>query len=551
MDRKSKLMENLDQENSSENAEALLKVCAELKRALSRLSYVGMGLNNELDSHLAKLRKIIKKEGELEEIKAVIDVISKLLRTLDDDSENKEVAAANQQLDLLSQLLNSQLPKELKKDLKQVQKKSKNTDAENVLRSIAEVIRSYVSQLETDLTQDKRSLPVRKQKGFFASLFSKEKSPGLTKDKSVSINTVESNRQTPESTSYLPQKVRDSLQLLIDQLSGMDGYSEIAGRLNHAIEKIDQIEQLSSILEMITSAFIEVSDQEHVQFEKFLKTLNARIVRVNNFINQTLKFSQNGNADSKQLNLDLSNNISNIKDSLTNSETLNEAKTAVFVHMDSITNQINQYCIKQENNSEELVSQMERLSEQLRATEDEATRLKDDLAEQRVRAQTDPLTNLPNRYSYNERLTQEYNRWRRYRNSLTLVITDIDYFKKINDQHGHDFGDQVLKNIAEFLSAGIRESDFIARYGGEEFIILLPETGIVDATRAMNKLRQGVSKLAVSNGGEPVSVTMSFGLSEFDNHDTSKEVFLRADKALYRAKEKGRNRVCCQRVKAS
>lgn len=547
-----KLMENIEQEHSSENTKALLNVCSELKRALSRLSYVGMGLSETLDSHLAKLREIIKQKGDLKEIKTVIGDISKLLRTLDDDSETKEVTGANEQLDLLSQLLNNQLPKALKNDLKQVQKKSKNTDAANVLHSIAEVIGSYVSQLENDLTQDKNPHSIKKKKGFFASLFSKQETPELTEEENpVSVNLVKSNKLQSEPSSYLPQKVRDSLQLLIDQLSGMDGYSEIAQRLNQAIENIDQIEQLSSILEMITSAFIEVSDQEHVQFEKFLKTLNTRIVRVNDFINQTLKFSQGSSANSNQLSLDLTGNLSNIKYSLSNSENLDEAKTAVFAHMDVITKQINQYCIKQENNSEALISQMDRLSEQLRATEDEATRLKDDLAEQRVRAQTDPLTHLPNRYSYNERLTQEYNRWRRYRNSLTLVIGDIDFFKNINDQNGHDFGDQVLKAIAEFLLAELRESDFIARFGGEEFVILLPETGIVDATRAMNKLRQGISKLSFDNDGEEVSVTMSFGISEFDNHDTTKDVFVRADKALYRAKEKGRNRVCCQRVKAS
>ena len=81
------------------------------------------------------------------------------------------------------------------------------------------------------------------------------------------------------------------------------------------------------------------------------------------------------------------------------------------------------------------------------------------------------MTNLPNRYSYNERLTQEYNRWRRYRHSLTMVIGDIDLFKKVNDEHGHSFGDKVLRIIATFLSDGIRESDFVARFGGEEFTV--------------------------------------------------------------------------------
>ncbi len=545
-------MDNLDQQDLSQQTEGLLNVCSELRRALSRLSYVGMGLNDEMDGQLAKLRAVIKKEGELQEIKKIIDVISKLLRTLDDDSNNAEIAGASQQLDLLSQLLDKQLPKELKKELKQVQKKTKNTDAAIIMGSIAEVIQSYVFQVESDLTLDKAPSTTKKKTGLFASLFSSKKMPEpIARESAAKTSETPVDKRQSEPTNYLPQKVRDSLKLLIDQLSSMDGYSEIADRLSQAIEKISKIEQLSSILEMITNAFIEVSDQEHVQFEKFLKSLNIRIVRVNEFINQTLQFSQGSNADSKQLNLDLSSNLSNIKDSLSNSETLKDAKTAVFAHMDSITNQINQYCIKQETNSEALISQMDQLTEQLRSTEDEASRLKDDLAEQRVRAQTDPLTGLPNRYSYNERLTQEYNRWCRYRNALTLVIGDIDLFKEVNDKYGHSFGDQILRKIADCLSTGIRKADFIARFGGEEFVILLPETNLVDATRAMNKLRQEIAKLEVEHNDELVSLSISFGLSEFDKHDTAKDVFARADKALYRAKEKGRNRVCCQRAKTS
>ena len=541
-------IDNIKSEVSLENAEALLDICAELKRGLSRLSYVGMGLTEELDKELANLRKIIKQEGEIEEIKNVINNISKILRTLDDESNHKEIDSANQRLDLLGTLLKNQLPKDLKKDLKKVKKSSKSKDAAAIVSSIAEVIQSYVDGIESEITT-KKSAPAQKQ-GFIASLFSKKKKPVEDQD-SITNKDEKNSKKSNLEVSYFPQDLRDSLQLLIDQLSSMDGYSEIAEGLNVEISKIEKIEQLSSLLEMITSAFIEISDQEHVQFEKFLKTLNTRIVRVNDFINQTLKFSQDSNTDSQQLNLDLNDNLSNIKDSLTNSDNFDDAKADIFGHMDHIVGQINQYCIKQQNTSEQLASQVDKLSEQLRATEDEASRLKDDLAEQRVRAQTDPLTRLPNRYSYNERLTQEYNRWRRYRNSLTLVIADIDLFKKVNDEHGHAFGDKVLKDIATFLSAGVRESDFIARFGGEEFIILLPETAIIDATRAMNKIRVGISKMAIRKNDEVVPVSMSFGISEFESDDTPKAVFERADKALYRAKEKGRNLVCCQRPKST
>jgi len=539
-------MTELSKDTDSNKIELLLEECEDLKRSISRLSYVGMGVNKALDEELAALRSIIKKEGDQKAINSSIGKISGILRTLDDEPDDK-VNELTDKLDLLTILLKKELPKNLKKELKQVQKKSKSENAGDVIRSIANTIESYISEVEAHtLENSSNSIPKKKQ-GFFVSLFSKSKS----KSSKPSEVKVEAKRTDKIVDHYLPQTVRDSLQHLIDQLSSMDGYSQIADVLNKEIEKINKIEELSSILEMITGAFVEISDQEHVQFEKFLKTLNNRIVRVNDFISQTLQFSKQSNKDSKQLNLELNDNLSGMKNSLSSSETLDDAKVAVFNHMDLIVAQVNQYCVKQQTNSDVLVSQMDKLTEQLRATEDEATRLKDDLAEQRVRAQTDPLTNLPNRYSYNERLTQEYNRWRRYRHALTLVICDIDLFKNVNDIHGHAFGDQVLKQIGTFLSAGIRESDFVARYGGEEFVILLPETGIVDATRAMNKIRLEISKLEIKKGNEVVPISMSFGVSEFDSDDTTNAVFERADKALYRAKEKGRNRVCCLRGKSS
>ncbi|MDQ7049922.1 MAG: diguanylate cyclase [Enterobacterales bacterium] len=422
------------------------------------------------------------------------------------------------------------------------------------MASIVDVVCLHLEQVEIEIS---KSNPEQAKKGFLGGLFSRSSKEPSKLDEQQSEDEYSKGDETSLSTEQavllneaVPQDIKDSLQHLIEQLASMDGYSEIADLLKKEVKSITQIIQLAKILEMITNAFVEISDQEHIQFEKFLKTLNTRIKRVNTFISDTLDYSKTAATDSKQLNTSLNTNFSGMKDSLTNSKSLEDATSVVFSHLDQMTEQLDQYCETQQKNSEQLVQQMDKLSEQLRATEDEASRLKDDLAEQRVRAQTDPLTNLPNRYSYNERLTQEYNRWRRYRNSLTLVIADIDLFKQVNDVHGHAFGDKVLKEIASFLSAGVRESDFIARFGGEEFIILLPETSIVDATRAMNKIRLGVSKLEITHQNTLVPVTLSFGLSEFDNDDTTKAVFERADQALYRAKEKGRNRVCCLRAKA-
>jgi len=541
------------------------KYCSELKRHLSRISFVGMGLSDELDSSLAKLRVLIKKDAPQKDLKSTIDDISKVLRGLDDEPKNNPSTKANENIDLIELLTQQKLPIILKSNLTKANKKSKNKDANSIMFAIAKEIKKYIDGVESLTKEDgNRNTSDENKPGFFSSLFSKKDS-NKSKDESdnspVSDLDLESEHSTSKTQNndfnekqndltqvLLPADIKSSLQHLVEQLAGMDGYKEIAGLLETEINKIQTISQLSSILELIASAFIEISDQEHMQFEAFLKSLNKRIVRVNSFISKTLEFSQGNEQDTKQLNLDLTQDIFSIKESLSDSKDLADAEERIVVRMDKMLSQINQFCSKQQSQSSELISQVAKLKEQMVATEDEATRLKDDLAEQRVRAQTDQLTNLPNRYAYNERLTQEYNRWRRYRNSLTLVIGDIDLFKAVNDNHGHAFGDLVLKKISTCLHAQIRESDFVARFGGEEFVILLPETSLIDATRAMNKMRQSISKINLENNGEKVEVTMSFGISEFTNDDTTKSVFERADSALYRAKEKGRNRVCCQRA---
>ncbi|MGB0496406.1 MAG: GGDEF domain-containing protein [Kangiellaceae bacterium] len=535
--------------------------CKELKRHLSRLSFVGMGLSKELDSSLAKLRLAVKKDEPESNLKIIIDDISKDLRSLEDEPKSKQQQKVIQEVNLIELLLKQKLPIRLKTNLEKANKKSQHSDANSIMTAIAKEIKTYVENIESSAAiQDSQRVTNNESKnakqGFLTSLFTKKNS-NEEKTQSSSIADSESAANLEKELSNvdgnllqttLPPDIKNSLQRLVEQLASMDGYQDIAEVLTAEISKIKTISQLSSILELIASAFIEISDQEHMQFESFLKSLNQRIIRVNDFIGKTLNFSQSNEQDNEQLNIDLSQNISSIKKSLTNSKTLAEAEQSIAKNMDSMLSQINEFCETQQNKSDILISQVEKLKEQMIATEDEATRLKDDLAEQRVRAQTDQLTNLPNRYAYNERLTQEYNRWRRYRNSLTLVVCDIDSFKKVNDTHGHSFGDLVLKKIAACLHAGIRESDFVARFGGEEFVILLPETTLIDATRAMNKMRQSINQIELINKGVNVEISMSFGISEFTNDDTTKAVFERADSALYRAKDKGRNRVCCQRA---
>lgn len=155
---------------------------------------------------------------------------------------------------------------------------------------------------------------------------------------------------------------------------------------------------------------------------------------------------------------------------------------------------------------------------------------------------TDYLTGTLNRRAFEKQLDAEINRARRESLSLGVILTDIDFFKSINDTYGHQLGDEVLKKLAEFLMQQCRSYDFVGRYGGEEFVICLPGAGLEDAFKKARRLCAAVQKLEVP-GLDNVKVTASFGVSSLkaDNGENIDTLFKRADQALYKAKSEGRN----------
>ena len=163
-----------------------------------------------------------------------------------------------------------------------------------------------------------------------------------------------------------------------------------------------------------------------------------------------------------------------------------------------------------------------------------------------VQAATDELTGLWNRRKFQFFLEREVRRVERYRGKLALAVLDIDRFKFINDTYGHAFGDEVLAAIAKLLRDKTRPSDIVARYGGEEFVILMPRTTVRDAFVPAERLRQAIEKYRFQRAEEDfIFVTASFGLAELDldAEDIMDTLIVRADEAMYHAKESGRNRV--------
>ena len=198
-------------------------------------------------------------------------------------------------------------------------------------------------------------------------------------------------------------------------------------------------------------------------------------------------------------------------------------------------------------NAANLGETMSAVRGELHASKEEVKRLSEELQRARDEALIDPLTQVKNRKAYEIALLQFIAESKRSGKPLSVIMFDIDHFKRINDQYGHLFGDQVIRAVAQAIKGNVKGRDLVARYGGEEFIVLLPETKASGAIVVADHIRSAIERgrIKTKNSEESVgSITISGGVAEYADPEPAQELIGRADKGLYQAKQSGRNRVC-------
>ena len=172
------------------------------------------------------------------------------------------------------------------------------------------------------------------------------------------------------------------------------------------------------------------------------------------------------------------------------------------------------------------------------------TQLKEAMVKLEAASNIDGLTQLFNRRFIEATLSREFSRARRYGHTVSLIMTDIDHFKSVNDNHGHLTGDEVLREVSQRLKSCLRDSDILGRYGGEEFMIVLPETGIEGAKTLAERLRVAIEKAPTVFNDKSLPITISLGITEISERANNYEAMIgEADKALYLSKAAGRNQV--------
>lgn len=224
-----------------------------------------------------------------------------------------------------------------------------------------------------------------------------------------------------------------------------------------------------------------------------------------------------------------------------NATDLGLLQSAVRARLERVAKYVGEFRAREEQRVQEFTGRAERMRARIENLERESSELHSRLASEKQGARRDPLTGVANRKSFDERFAQEIARKPGAEQPVAMLLWDIDNFKFINDSYGHRAGDRVLQSVAACFMAAVRGGDFVARIGGEEFAVLLSGPKLTDAMQIANQVRSAVEALRFHFRGTPVRVTVSCGDTELQLHDTAEAAFDRADSALYRAKNGGKN----------
>ncbi|MGH1374262.1 MAG: GGDEF domain-containing protein [Cellvibrionaceae bacterium] len=346
--------------------------------------------------------------------------------------------------------------------------------------------------------------------------------------------------------SRISNRVTIILTELLDHFPVVPCVEQKAHKARERITKGLNWYELAPTLEDIRDFVIQSYMGADDNYRLYLKNVYQELSHITEALGLAIESEERQRNTSDALHLSVSNGMSSINKTLAEHHDIDHLKTAVQAQVQSIQGALSQSKETQKEEDDSLSSQLNALIERVQRMEKQDIDIRKQLEQEKARAITDSLTGLPNREAYSERVHDELLRWQRYQHPLCLAVLDIDFFKKINDNYGHQTGDKVLKAVSTSVANRLREVDFMARFGGEEFVILLPETSADNALTMLNRTRERLAKTQMRSKGADgqetkFTVTVSIGIAEFSDGDTAENVFERADKALYDAKEGGRN----------
>ena len=500
-----------------------------LQRSLGRLALAAQGLDPLLDRQLSSLRKVLKGKNNQVEIEHILEQMEKAIGKME-ESKTSDKAQSNSEI--LTELLSSlKLPKTFKSETKSLIKQLKNSgdDASGLMPDILLLLNNCLSGTP------------EKSGGFLGGLFSGNASEKPEQESASEEVTLDSADDL--SANKLPSNL--VLMQLLERIALPTDLSKKATKIRHQLEPGIDDEQLPAVINDIADIVSTLGSQavtEKQEYEEFLKTLTERLNELDQYVRETSDDETKAIKERDVISQAVKDEVSGLRTHVEEAGDLEQLKSSVSNHIDTLNQHFEQYKKSDHDQFDKSQKQIKELNKRLHAMEEESTELRKEAERSRQLALKDALTGIWNRQALNEMMEKEFDRWQRYQRPLCIVVWDVDFFKRVNDNYGHDAGDKVLKTIARIFQQATRDADFIARFGGEEFVGVFPETRLEDALALANKIREKVANSKFHYEQKPVPITASAGLATFSPGDTIEDVFKRADKALYQAKETGRNR---------
>lgn len=354
------------------------------------------------------------------------------------------------------------------------------------------------------------------------------------------------NQPTSSASGNAQQTIQEVLVTLIRHMHSVPGLNlavdELKNRLTEELSPAALNELLGNLANAVTAIICSI-DQDKQDLEAFLKQVTAQLGQFESWAygNESDATARREDADS--LEQQVEQQVGSLQGELENSSELDELKQRVQLRLDAIADQFKAYRLSENARAQDSGKRNALLLEEINQLKVRTHELAERCRQQESQLMHDALTGVYTRHAYQQRLQEEFQRWQRHRQPLCYSIWDIDHFKHVNDNFGHQTGDRLLTVVARLLADSTRAEDFVARIGGEEFVVLFPATNLDIAHELTDRLRKKIAKVKFHYKGTPIMVTISGGITEFGEGDTPETVYARADKALYTAKTGGRNRI--------
>ena len=366
----------------------------------------------------------------------------------------------------------------------------------------------------------------------------------LAESLTATVVAVDAVSPVPTITFAADTHTRLAIKSLLDRLPmGDDGMSIVPALIAElATAKNDAV--VASIVTRAADLIHGHSERlarERVQSAAILGEVTQRLGEMAGYLSDANHANRSRFEDTQSYNDTVMSQVRALSDEVGSASELGVLQALVNARLERVAEHVGNFRAREAVRLLEINGSAERMRSRIAELEREATELHSKLDSEKQSARVDALTGIANRKSFEERIAQDIARKPGAEPRVVMLLWDLDNFKVINDSYGHRAGDIVLRSVAACFLAAVRGDDFVARIGGEEFVMLLGGTKIAQALLVANQVRTAVEALRFHFRGTPVRVTVSCGLAELKERDGASTVFDRADSALYRAKQGGKN----------